>query len=481
MGFGDAESLMDADDFDSILNDFVDRNWDLVVDDIARAIAIPSVEDLDGASPGMPYGPRVAQAMDLVLDVARQLGLNASSMEGYIGIADLPGKSPTQLAIIGHVDVVDAGPGWQSDPFVLTRREGYLLGRGVLDDKGPVIVALYAVGFWAWVCREFGFELPYTIRFLVGGNEETGMADVVEYRKRHADPAFLFTPDAEFPVCYGEKGICNIELMGPALEDTPIVAIEGGMAVNAVPGSASATIRYQGGDTLPKASGISVESVGDGLLRITALGTSAHASTPELGVNAIGILASYLVKNVHCGEAMEPFLTMLADACFATDGSSFGMDCSDSDFGPLTLACGMIFCRDGRLVQTLDVRYPTSIDSEEILRRCTEHAGHAGATAEMTLNKPPFLVPRDSDVVQALLGAYNEATGESGKPFTMGGGTYARLFERAASFGPEKPWEKTPEWVGSMHGPNEGVSEELLREALRIYAVAIGRLMRLDL
>lgn len=83
----------------------------------------------------------------------------------------------------------------------------------------------------------------------------------------------------------------------------------------------------------------------------------------------------------------------------------------------------------------------------------------------------------NSPVIQTLLAAYNEATGEDAKLFTEGGGTYARHFSNAASFGPEKAWVEKPAWVGGMHGPDEGVSEELLREAFRIYALTIGKLM----
>ena len=47
-------------------------------------------------------------------------------------------------------------------------------------------------------------------------------------------------------------------------------------------------------------------------------------------------------------------------------------------------------------------------------------------------------------MIQALLNAYNEATGEDAKPFTMGGGTYAREFKSGASFGPEKRGSRIP-------------------------------------
>jgi len=77
--------------------------------------------------------------------------------------------------------------------------------------------------------------------------------------------------------------------------------------------------------------------------------------------------------------------------------------------------------------------------------------------------------------------AYNQATGEDAKPFTMKGGTYARVFSTGVSFGPEKPWETKPDWVGSMHGPDEGIREDLLKQAFSIYVRTIGRLMKLDL
>ena len=66
------------------------------------------------------------------------------------------------------------------------------------------------------------------------------------------------------------------------------------------------------------------------------------------------------------------------------------------------------------------------------------------------------------------------------RPFTMGGGTYARHFKCAVSFGMEEPGEPAPEWVGPMHGPDEGVSEALRFKALKIYILAIPRLMQLE-
>ena len=217
---------------------YLEKHWEDVVSDIDALVRIQSVEQLDAAAPGAPYGPGPRAALSEALAIAERMGLDAHDCEGHIGYADLPGTSETQVGIIGHVDVVPAGPGWHFEPFAVTREGEYLMGRGVADDKGPLVTALHAVKFW----HDRGEQLPYTIRVLFGANEETNMKDVAYYRARYADPAFLFTPDAEFPVCYGEAGICSGLLTSAPIESGSIVQMEGGVAVNAVPGIAQATI-----------------------------------------------------------------------------------------------------------------------------------------------------------------------------------------------------------------------------------------------
>ena len=80
-----------------------------------------------------------------------------------------------------------------------------------------------------------------------------------------------------------------------------------------------------------------------------------------------------------------------------------------------------------------------------------------------------------------LVKTYNEFTGHDDKPFTIGGGTYARHFKNACAFGPHDSRMETPEWVGIEHGPDEGILEDQLKLALKIYIVSIARLMNLDL
>ena len=73
---------------------------------------------------------------------------------------------------------------------------------------------------------------------MVGDNEETHMNDVEYYLKNYPAPVFCFTPDAEFPVCNGEKGHFGAELVSPVCNGE-IKEFEGGVANNAVPDRAA--------------------------------------------------------------------------------------------------------------------------------------------------------------------------------------------------------------------------------------------------
>ncbi|MBQ9000821.1 MAG: M20/M25/M40 family metallo-hydrolase, partial [Eggerthellaceae bacterium] len=251
-------------------------------------------------------------------------------------------------------------------------------------------------------------------------------------------------------------------------------------AVNAVPGVASARVRAEAlsGVVAAAPGAISLEQLDDGTVRIEAHGTSAHASTPELGENAIGLLVDFLL-DAGIGTAGErAFLELLHELHANSDGSGLGVECADEHFGALTAVGGVIALEAGRICQSIDFRYPTTTSSQVIAERVNEYAQATapGATFTMQHDKEPFLMNPDSPEARALLDAYRAVTGEDAQGQTSKGGTYARCFTTGVSFGAEKPWVKDPDWVGGMHGPDEGVSEALLKEAFSIYAIAIGNL-----
>ena len=462
-------------EFEKSVDAYVDEVWEDVVADIAAVVSHPSVADESKGCPGAPFGPEVRGALDCALGIAEKLGYEVSDDDGYVGIADLPGQDDVQIATIAHVDVVPAGAGWATDPYVMERREGWLLGRGVIDDKGPAILSLYAGAFFP----KHNIPLRHSFRALLGCDEEVGMSDVHHYLETHDDPAFLFTPDAEFPVCNAEKGQFSTTFTSPVLEGGNVVSFEGGTVTNAVPGSAVLCVRAIASE-LPSAERIDIEDAGDGVARLTAHGVGGHASLPEGTVNAIALLVDYARENGLLAACEEPVFGLLAAIHADTAGEALGVASASDAFGPLTCIGGTIRSEEGRLSQTIDIRFPDSTSADELDEKLTAFAAKFGCEAHAMTKKPPFSVSAEFPAVQALLSSYIDVTGKDARLFAMGGGTYARNFACAVSFGPEEEIEDQPVWAGAMHGPNESACEAQLRQALKTYIVAIDRLMALD-
>ena len=179
---------------------FIEENKENILRDIARLVAVPSIEG--EPEENAPFGAEPKKALELGLEIASELGLDTRNCENYIGYAEIPGEDKEKyIATVTHLDVVPVGEGWTKSPFEMWEKDGYIIGRGVMDDKGPSVVCLYALKY----LKEKNIRLHYTVRALLGANEETGMGDVTYYLKNYPAPAFAFSPVSDFPVCNGEK------------------------------------------------------------------------------------------------------------------------------------------------------------------------------------------------------------------------------------------------------------------------------------
>ncbi len=444
------------------IDSFIAANEDAILRDIARLIAVQS------------HRPeKVPEALAVVLSIAEGMGLSVTNDGNRIAWAELPGEREAYIATIAHTDVVPPGEGWNTDPFTLTREGDWLIGRGIVDDKGAAVLSLYALKF----LQEQGLPLRYPVRALFGTDEETGMTDVDYYLKHYPAPAFCFTPDADFPLCNGEKGHYTAVLLSPPISAGDILAFEGGFAPNAIPGTARATVRLRG-KSWQKAAHVTAEIEGD-TARLTAAGISGHASLPEGAVNAIGLLVNALLQNGIGNAAEASYLQCLQKLHAAYDGSTLGMAADDGHFSPLTVIGGMIgLTAGGRIRQTLDSRFPTSTGEATITAALKAALGEAAEIAEIH-STVPFYIAEDHPAIQACLSAYAGVTGEDARPFTMGGGTYARHFPAAVSFGPQPHDLVRPQTYGTEHGANEALPFSALLRALKIYITALLQLQAL--
>ena len=301
------------------------------------------------------------------------------------------------------------------------------------------------------------------------------MGDLEHYNANYPAPLFCFSPDADFPLIHGEKGIYHGRLIS---RHTPVNVLEmtGGVAPNAVPAKASALVRAE---ALQSTDAVSVEELEPGLWKLSSVGVSGHASMPEGTVNAIGRIVDYLLENGIPAEGELPYFRFLARLHAATDGSGLGLQSSDDYFTPLTAVGGKISTADGVFCQTIDCRYGISTSGEAITARLREAAGSA-AEIQVDADAAPFYLTLDNPAIQACMESYNLVTGENAHPFTIGGGTYARHFPNAAAFGPEHPERPAPAFAGPIHGIDEAARLSDLLEALKIYIVALLRLEALD-
>ncbi|PWN27025.1 Zn-dependent exopeptidase, partial [Jaminaea rosea] len=104
----------------------------------------------------------------------------------------LPSASPSstrrkRVLFYGHYDVITApstgggGSGWRTaSPWTLTGQDGYLYGRGVSDDKGPILAVASAIQR-----LHSRRNLEVDVVMLIEGEEESGSAGFRECLERH--------------------------------------------------------------------------------------------------------------------------------------------------------------------------------------------------------------------------------------------------------------------------------------------------------
>lgn len=445
---------------------FVEENKENVLRDIGRLVAIDSV--MGEEKPGMPFGEGPAQALKLGLEIAGELGLEAHNCEDRMGYAQV-GQGTDYLATITHLDVVPS-VGWAEDPFTLRRREGYIIGRGVLDDKGPSVLCLYALKY----LKDSGMPLRYPVRALLGINEENHMADLDYYLANYKAPLFCFSPDADFPLCNGEKGIFHGKVVS-WLPMKRVKDIRGGVAANVIPDQAEAWVEAE---KLSSTERVTAQREGD-CWHLTAKGIGGHASAPEGTVNAIGVLVDYILEQGILSGAEEDFFYGLQRLHSDPYGVNLGLDTEDMIFTPLTIVGGVIGMEEGHVFQTVDCRYPTTSSGQDIVAQLTGNWGELAQVHVLSDDKP-FYMALDNPAVQVCVDTYNAVTGEQAQPYTIGGGTYARHFPNAVSFGPEHPERPAPDFAGPIHGVDEAANIDWLMEALQIYILALIELEKLD-
>ena len=177
-----------------------------MLNDLSEVIAINSVESERTASDA-PFGQNLRNALDWFLNKASSYGLKVSENHGYYGWAEYGEEGAPLIGIPAHIDIVPVGEGWTGDPLKLRIEDGKAYGRGVADDKGPLVASLWAIKR----LREEKLPLRHRVRLIVGCNEESGSECLKKYALEDEIPVMSFVPDADFPVINSEKGLLHLK------------------------------------------------------------------------------------------------------------------------------------------------------------------------------------------------------------------------------------------------------------------------------
>ena len=192
------------DDYDAFVQSYfkyIDDHASLYQERLAEAVAIPSVSaDLD------------LHLKDIV-HMMEWTKTHILRLKGRAVLLDNPAATPERplppilmaeflsdpkkmtVCVYGHLDVQPANKddGWDTDPFVLTERDGKLFGRGSTDDKGPALS-------WLWLVeahQQLEKELPVNIKLLYEGMEESGSEGIFQIIQQEAQE-FKFLSDVDF-------------------------------------------------------------------------------------------------------------------------------------------------------------------------------------------------------------------------------------------------------------------------------------------
>ena len=463
-----------------MIENFINENKEDIIESLQKLIQIPSVYSKSD-NPKYPFGENINRALEHMLDLGRNLGFRTKNLDGYCGYIEF-GEGDELIGIIGHLDVVPEGDDWTYPPFSATIKDGYIFGRGAIDDKGPVVASLYAMKYVMDTMK-----IKKRVRLILGLNEENNW-DCIKYYKLHEEiPNIGFSPDADFPCIYAEKSVLTQELKSEMCQfdniDIKVNLIDcNSNATNVVPKICS-TVLSINSDKIKIESFINnlkriinendfeidIYKIDENEVKLTSYGVSSHAAHPDLGVNAISrliIVLDNIFKSYGYVIDLFDFFTKFIGLQY--NGENLGINFQDES-GSLTLNVGYFGIEDGFIKIKMNLRVPVHTDITKIGATFIKNtSNYPNLDFDTTNYVPSLYIDPKSKLIQTLCKIYNEETNSTSTPIAIGGATFARAFPNCISFGANFPGDKD-----MCHQTNEFIKVDNLLLSCKIYIKAI--------
>ncbi len=435
----------------------IDEAFDDYKRDLGRLVGIGSVLDENGAK---PFGENIQKALEEVIAISNEMGFKTYiDPEGYYGYAEI-GEGEEMFGVLGHMDVVPVGDldAWHTNPFELVEADGFLMGRGSQDDKGPTLASMYALK----ILLDQGVTLNQRVRFIFGTDEESLWRCMNAYVTKEELPTKGFTPDSSFPLIYAEKGLIEYTLISHQKSD---IMLSGGDALNAVPSSAQTTYDAKVAEELDNLG--YKYTVKDDV--ITVQGKAMHAQVADKGENAI----VYLAQALYNADKRNDMIDFIVEKGTDANGRLIYGDVQDDISGKLMFNVGKVNFKENIQEVGIDIRFPVTYPKDKVEEILKKTAHEYRINVDLFDYLKSIYVEKDSEFIQNLMGAYQEVTGDMvTQPIASGGATYARAMDNVVAFGAIFPGAEKTE-----HQPNERIKIEDMKKAMNVYAQAFLNLV----
>lgn len=457
----------------------IEKEKDNIIKTTCELIKFKSIS-LENKGSSNPFGIDCSKALEYTLNLGKKMGFKTKNLDNYCGYIEF-GEGKDLVGIIGHLDVVPAleEDGWDSSPFFPIIKDGKIFGRGAIDDKGPVIASLYAMK-----AVSENIKVSKRVRLILGLNEEKSWKCIKHYKSIEEWPQTGFSPDANFPAIYAEKGIMSISLENYfKIKNFEIIEIDcKNNALNVVPKYCAITLKANTNNNIfinniinnESNNEIKLTKLDNSTLKIESFGISAHSAHPELGKNAITILIKFLVNNFefennYLNTLFELGLFDIYSPKFLSENKKI-----EDESGILTSNIAFLEYKNNKLVIKINLRVPVTFELEKIEEKYNNLKNRFQNLIITTLSKQnPLYIDKNSSLVKKLVNIFNKKTGLNEEPIAIGGGTYARAFKNFISYGMTMPGDKD-----MCHQANEFIEIDKLILSAKIYAEAIYELSK---
>lgn len=458
---------------DAIMQDvdkYLSAHKDEMVDALCRLIEVESIS-IPSNSSDYPYGKGCRKVLDVISDICGKKDFPIQNHENRCASLRW-GQGIEELGVFAHLDVVPAGTGWSTDAFTPVVKNGFVRGRGSIDNKGSAVIGLFALD----CIRSLNISMKHAVRLFYGCNEEDMMTDVEYYGKTIGWPKFTLVPDSMFPAAFAEKGIFAGVVTSQSVSKE-ILSLKAGVATNTVADECEILLSAKHFETLKDFTNDRITvTYEDGQTKLRATGLSAHASMPEQSLNAIGLAFDVLLRSDILQGKEKEVISFWRDTLMDVTGKTLGIELDAGEYGLLTIIGGLASLDDkGRFVFGFNCRYPAkdSIKRIEPLMKAACFQHRLALTVEEGVDG--FCLSADHPIVTAMTAIANELSGENRKPFLMKGATYCRVIPNAIPFGPEMDNSAPafPVGRGGIHQPDESFSINEMLNATKIYVAAL--------